>query len=145
MQRKPLIKGNLPRLRHFLYQILLWPITLVVVTAIRITTESSWLVLILFFLCWFLSVVYCVQRLHDAGHNGIWVLACLFFAFLLNAVALSFEDNLTVFAIRGIGMIPWIIICILPSKREGNPWIQHPSTLEEKLPEKNHAVRQKGE
>ena len=146
MQRKPLIKGNLPRLRHFLYQIFLWPTAIAVALIARIMTTSEWatVIVVLFATC--LATVYYVQRLHDAGYSGIWVLACFVVNISLDGVALFVEDPLVKWlVIRGIGAIPWIIVCILPSKRENNPWIQPPASPEEEPSEQNHDIRQKSE
>ena len=147
MQRKPLIKGNLSRLRHLLYQFLLVPLVMFIGLGVMTITPTIWpaaedasiaVGFVGIFISLLMATVFLVQRLHDAGHSGFWLLA-LFLVNILLAVVASFaspvENELAVLVTSAIlnatSIIPAIIICALPSKRENNPWIKRPEPPDE--------------
>ena len=139
MQRKPLIKGSLSRLRHLLYQFLLVPLVLFISIGAWEITKEMWpaaesadivVAVAIGALVVLMALVFLVQRLHDAGYSGLWLLAVFFVNATLGIVSSS-VDPLTAFVISLITLIPTIIICALPSKRENNPWIQHPEPPDE--------------
>ena len=144
MQRNPLIKGNLLRLRHFLYQLLAGGVFYFSLTGSQLilklwpSAQLAAIVLGIVFACLavFMNTVFGVQRLHDAGYNGLWLLLVYAIPVLLAAatvVTFGIAARLGIdadpyfkmawFVMECVSMIPWIIVCILPSKRENNPWI----------------------
>lgn len=140
MQRKPLIKGNLSRLRHLLYQFLLVPLVMFIgvgvaeiMRAIWPASESAGIVFVAVFIClgMLMAVIFLVQRLHDAGYSGLWLLAIFFVIILLFVIAISIGNPLVYLVMNFIAMIPTIVICALPSKRENNPWIRRPEPPDE--------------